>query len=162
MKLTNQEENELNTRLMRFLKNRHVKSMEKYVQHGNVTTLSHCKDVARTSFWLNRRLHLHADEKTLLTGAMLHDFYLYDWHNKGDGSHRLHGFSHPGRASRNAKKYFNITTKEQEIIESHMWPLTITKVPKSKEAAIVSIADKICSSRETIAMRRKKSAAGKR
>ena len=33
-----------------------------------------------------------------------------------------------------------------------MFPLTITKIPKSKEAFIVSIADKICAIKESLKM----------
>ena len=60
-----------------------VQRMREYIQHGSVTTYQHCKNVALVSFWLNRRLRLHADETSLAVGALLHDFYLYDWHNKG-------------------------------------------------------------------------------
>ena len=60
-----------------------VQRMREYIQHGSVTTYQHCKNVALVSFWLNRRLHLHADETSLAVGALLHDFYLYDWHKKG-------------------------------------------------------------------------------
>lgn len=38
----------------------------------------------------------------------------------------------------------------ENIIESHMFPLTITKIPKSKEAFIVSLADKICAVKENL------------
>lgn len=77
-----------------------VQRMREYIQHGSVTTYQHCKNVALVSFWLNRRLHLHADETSLAVGALLHDFYLYDWHTTGTfhGLRRLfemHGFSHP-------------------------------------------------------------------
>ena len=54
-----------------------VQRMREYIQHGSVTTYQHCKNVALVSFWLNRRLHLHADETSLAVGALLHDFYLY-------------------------------------------------------------------------------------
>ena len=60
-----------------------VQRMREYIQHGSVTTYQHCKNVALVSFWLNRRLHLHADETSLAVGALLHDFYLYDWHTTG-------------------------------------------------------------------------------
>ena len=39
------------------------------------------------------------------------------------------------------------TTK---IIETHMWPLTITKVPRSKEAFLVCFVDKIMALAETL------------
>ena len=46
-----------------------VQRMREYIQHGSVTTYQHCKNVALVSFWLNRRLHLHADETSLAVGA---------------------------------------------------------------------------------------------
>ena len=57
----------------------HVQQMKNYTQHGKVSTYEHCERVARLSFELNRKLHLHAKVPTLIKGAMLHDFYLYDW-----------------------------------------------------------------------------------
>ena len=59
-----------------------IEENKNYIQHGDVTTYQHCKNVVRVSFWLNRRLHLHADETSLAVGAFLHDFYLYDWHKR--------------------------------------------------------------------------------
>ncbi len=88
----------------------------------------------------------------LIQGAILHDFYLYDWHNGRKRPEGLHGFNHPKIAVKNAKKYFNINKQVENIIASHMFPLTITKIPKSKEAFIVSIADKICAIKESLKM----------
>ncbi len=130
-----------------------VRQMEKFIQHGRVTTFDHCRRVARFSGRINRRLHLHADEKVLLRGAMLHDFYLYDWHEKDNGTHDWHGFIHADRAVSNAKKYHMIGREEEQIIYSHMWPLNITRVPQTKEAWIVCIADKFASVEETVFMR---------
>ncbi|SFQ29092.1 uncharacterized protein SAMN02910358_01422 [Lachnospiraceae bacterium XBB1006] len=135
---------------------KHVQEMKKYIQHGTVSTYEHCVNVAKLSYHLNKKLHLKADEQVLVKGAMLHDFYLYDWHYEGDGSHHLHGFSHPKRASENAKELLHVEPEIQQVIESHMWPLTLKTIPKSREAWLVCMADKLVSTRETILNRRKK------
>lgn len=105
------------------------------------------------SLKLNRKFRIGADEEKLAVGALLHDFYLYDWHDDDGGSHRLHGFTHPEQARQNAVEIFDIDEKEQEIIRTHMWPLTLNAIPKSREAAIVCLADKWCSLQETLFMR---------
>ena len=98
----------------------------------------------------NKHLHLSANERALLTGALLHDFYLYDWHEKSTW-HRWHGFSHPSRAWKNARRHFPMGAKEENIIRSHMWPLIPWQIPRSREAVIVCLADKCCSLYETTA-----------
>ena len=130
-----------------------VQRMREYIQHGSVTTYQHCKNVALVSFWLNRRLHLHADETSLAVGALLHDFYLYDWHHCSNITH-WHGFKHPRIARYNAETVFRLTDKEKDIIQSHMWPLTPADIPHSREAALVCMADKMSSSYETVLERR--------
>ena len=40
--------------------------------------------------------------------------------------------------------------KEKDIILKHMWPVTFFHFPKYRESYLVTIADKICSSYETI------------
>ena len=60
-----------------------------------------------------------------------------------------HGFTHPRTALENACKYFNLNEIEKDIIEKHMWPLTLRKVPKYKESVVVTMVDKYCSTKET-------------
>ncbi|MDO4261354.1 MAG: HD domain-containing protein [Eubacteriales bacterium] len=147
--LSGEERRQIREVLREYQQQAEVQSMRKFIQHGRTTTYEHCMNVVRFSYWLNRKFHLKANERALLIGALLHDFYLYDWHEKSTW-HRLHGFSHPFRASRNAKKLFRIGPVEENIIESHMWPLTLRHYPKCREAAIVCVADKCCSVLETV------------
>lgn len=65
------------------------------------------------------------------------------------GRPKLHGFRHPKIASENAQKFYDINEQEKSIIESHMWPLTITKFPRTIEGKIICIIDKCCSTVET-------------
>lgn len=137
--------------LQDLLNHEQIKKMNQFIQHGNVSTYEHSLNVAIMSYIISKKMHLLINEKELLTGALLHDFYLYDWHEgrfkKRDG--KLHAFSHPKTALLNAKRYFELNKKEENIIKSHMFPLTFWDIPKSKEAFIVNISDKICAWSET-------------
>ena len=124
-----------------------LQEMKNYTQHGRISTYHHCYSVAETSYKLKEFFHISVDEDVLIRGAMLHDYFLYDWHSH-EGP--LHGFYHPIAALANANQDFQLSEKEQNIIYSHMWPLTITKVPRCREAWIVSVADKIVSTKETL------------
>lgn len=152
MRLRSEEEAKLNRLLAPFKNDNRVLRMKEYIQHGNITTFDHVESVTRLSYWINKRFHIGADERVLTVGAFLHDYYLYDWHVTDEG-HGLHGFSHSHTAMENAIKHFGISEKTQHVIESHMWPLTITKIPKSRAAWIVCIADKFVSTRETLLCR---------
>lgn len=125
-----------------------VQEMMNYIQHGKTSTFTHCLIVAYLCYQCSLRTPFHYDTKSLIRGAMLHDFYLYDWHIP-DKSHRLHGYYHAGFALKNARKHFKLNRIEEEIIEKHMWPLNISKLPFSKEAILVCGVDKYVSLAET-------------
>lgn len=121
--------------------------MKRFIQHGRITTYDHCMAVARLSDRIDRTLHLHSHRSDLIRGAFLHDYYLYDWHVHGD---RLHGFHHPAIACSRVSEDFDLDEREKKIIRSHMWPLTLLHAPTCREAVIVCIADKVCSTKETL------------
>ncbi len=130
------------------IENEKVKRMDKYIQHGETSTLEHCIAVSYMSYYIAKRLHIRCDYHSLIRGALLHDYFLYDWHDK-DSSHKLHGFHHAKTALKNASLDFELTEIEKDIIAKHMFPLNI-KLPKYRESYIVTLADKICSSYEVL------------
>ena len=127
-----------------------VMQMELYTQHGRVSTLDHVLRVARTAVHWSRRLGVRVCEDELIRGALLHDYYLYDWH---DPVNTGHATRHPLRALRKAEEDFSLTDRERNIISAHMWPLPPTRVPLYREAWLVCLADKWCSLEETLFMR---------
>lgn len=131
------------------LDSKNLQLTKTFTQHGNVSVFAHSMAVAAYSKMLADKLKLKYDSESLVRGAMLHDFFLYDWHetsNIGDG---LHGFAHPYTASKNAIREFKLSPRELDIIRKHMWPLTFTKLPKYRESWLVCAVDKYCSVLET-------------
>lgn len=125
-----------------------------YIQHGSMTVNEHVLSVARCSLVMSNMLHIPCNKRELVRGALLHDYFLYDWHMPDrENHHRLHGFYHPGVALRNASREYRLTNREKDIIKKHMWPLTVVP-PRCREAWIVTTADKWCSLLETLRMRR--------
>ena len=119
-----------------------------FIQHGRISVYEHSISVAKMSFRIAEFFRL-ADKKSLVRSALLHDFFLYDWHTP-EKMWSLHGWTHPVTAAENAKKYFNISKKEYSLIRSHMWPYTLFHPPLYKEGWIICFADKLCSISETL------------
>lgn len=96
-------------------------------QHGAVTTFAHSIRVACLAVWMADRLHLwdKVDLHSLVRAALLHDYFLYDWHDWDDGAHRLHGFTHGQAALRNAVRDFRLNAIERDSIACHMFPMTL-------------------------------------
>ena len=134
-----------------YLKDPHVQSMKEFIQHGSVTTYRHAINVVKMAYLMDKKLHTGADREVLLTAALLHDFYLYDWHDRPNGD--LHGYRHPRRAAKKAVEIFDVDERVRSAIETHMWPFTLFKLPRSREAWLVCYADKLSSMAETLWMR---------
>ncbi len=132
------------------LNSTNFKSTSKNIQHGSMSVLQHSINVAKYSLLINKKFKINCKRKDLVRGALLHDYFLYDWHDKNHVQlNQLHGFHHPTTAYKNASKEYKLSPREKDIIKKHMWPLTI-KPPLCREAWVVTTADKYCSLLETL------------
>lgn len=56
-----------------------MKYTQRYMQHSDISVYKHCISVAYTSVVLVERFSLNVNRKELIRGALLHDYFLYDW-----------------------------------------------------------------------------------
>ena len=122
------------------IKTKEFRQLKNYIHHAKHTVYRHAISVAYISYKmaLNKK---NIDMQSLIKVALLHDYYLYDWH-KLDHK-RPHGFTHPYTAMQNADRDFGLTKIEKKAIRSHMWPLTLFHIPTSRIGWIICTADKI-------------------
>lgn len=119
-----------------FLKQKH------YFHHHQVSVYEHVILVAYHVYKTAKRLHLNAED--LVCGALLHDFFLYDWHIEGKTKKKRlfkkHGFTHAKQAAFNADIYFSLSAIEKDIIKKHMFPLNLS-APVFIESWLVNLLD---------------------
>lgn len=120
--------------------------MKEYKHHLHGNTYEHSVKVAYLCFLHYKRHNSNVNLNQLIRGALLHDYFLYDRHEKGNPNYVcgfVHGFTHPKRALENAQKaYPDLTRTEQDMIKRHMFPLTPIP-PKTKCGWLVCFYDKI-------------------
>jgi len=118
--------------------------------HHTSSIYEHVMSVSYFSYRASKFLKL--DYHSTARGALLHDFFLYDWRNHDVPDlpeDKFHGIEHPKIALQNATKHFSLNDIEKDIVVKHMWPLTLVP-PKFKESFIVSFADKYLASKEYV------------
>lgn len=126
------------------LDSKEFQESDKNTQHGDISVLEHSISVCCVCLKLAKMSHLKYDYSSLVRGALLHDYFKYDWHNYGG---HLHGFRHASKALENAAKDFSVNPTEANMISRHMFPLNV-RPPKCREAVILCIADKVCATKE--------------
>ena len=119
-----------------------ILAMSHVRQHvQGVTRLDHSMSVAYLSFCLCRKLRLNACAAA--RAGLLHDLDSCHWRDSGNISVWQHIRQHPKTCMENAKAH-GLSALEQDIILKHMWPLTLTKLPRHRESFVVNFADKLC------------------
>ena len=107
----------------------------KEITHHGISRYDHCMRVAYFSYKITKLLQL--DYKETAKAAMLHDFFT-DEVEKEKSLKKLR--RHPNYAVENAKKHFELSEKQVDIIKTHMFPITFTP-PKYLESWIVDLVD---------------------
>lgn len=112
--------------------------------HISTTRFQHCVNVSYYSYIVCRKFRW--DARSAARAGLMHDLFYYDRKEynslkvKGQFSHSR---AHSVIAVRNAAMLTNISPLERDIIERHMWPLTI-HLPKYKETYVITVIDKYC------------------
>ena len=134
------------------LNEEHFMSLKNDIHHGT-NRYDHSKRVAHLSYLLTK---LFKGNTVVATRAgLLHDFF----NGSAKDNVELSYLNHPLVSVQNAKKYFNISLEEENIIKSHMYHYALTQkitrlksnnvenvyTPTSKEGKIVCFADLLVS-----------------
>ena len=120
------------------------KKLKTEVHHGS-NRYDHSVRVALKVYKLAKRFHLNYVSAT--RAALLHDVFLRSELGDGHVSDPEELVLHPAVAVENAKRRFNISKKEANIMITHMYPVT-REAPTTKEGWLLTYADKVVSVRE--------------
>lgn len=124
-----------------------------YRQHRKSNTYRHSVNVCLRALLFAKENCIKVDVPSLVRAALLHDYYLYDWHIKPHP--KKHATMHPMRAAENAERDFGLNPRERKAIESHMWPIAFKRIPQSREAWIICYADKCVAINEVFGWKQK-------
>ena len=154
MTITLEQKERLEKLYQSFLNDEKILRMKEISMHRGSNCYLHSFKVAKKAIKksLNKK---DINLEVVLLGAILHDYYLYDW-RKDRSKLKKHGKNHPGIAINNAIRDFDISDDVKNVIKSHMWPINIKDFPKSKEAKIVSLSDKAVTIYESLTTKKYK------
>ena len=145
-KLTKDEANiYLEDFLDRYANDERILQMQRFPHHPPISAYIHSIRVVRKCVDLVNFYHMKVDWENLLLAALLHDFYLYDFR---EHTSFKNGIIHPIKAAENAKAVFNADDSVARAIRTHMFPAVFWRIPTSREAWIISTADKMVAMKE--------------
>ena len=147
MKITDEEKQRLEEIYQHYLNHYLILQMKDIPMHFGSNCYVHSFKVAKECIHRALLSKKEYNLENLLVAAIFHDYYLYNWRADRD-MRKKHGKRHPLIASENAKRDFDISLEIQEIIKSHMWPLTPHLFPKTREAKMLNYVDDVIATRE--------------
>lgn len=132
--MTINKEVEFNNIVSDILKNEAFIELKYEIHHG-ISRLDHSLNVARLTYNTCKKMKIK-NYKEITRAALLHDFF------KSSEVNGNSFINHPKKALDNSKNNFEISSIQENIIISHMFPMTKT-IPKNIGSWIVTLADKM-------------------
>ena len=118
------------------------RGMKHYKHHIKGSVYAHSLRVAYLCYRHHKKHGGKGELAELVRGALLHDYYLYDWHDREKGT-RLHLFTHPRAALTNAMRdHPQLSRAQRDIIRHHMFPVTLCP-PRTRAGWLVCYYDKV-------------------
>ena len=97
-----------------------------------------------------RKMNINVSTRAVVIGALCHDLGMVGRKNKYESDAKAI-MDHPTESVKVAKEIVEeLPEKSEEIIESHMWPSPASPAPRSVEAVVVSVADKVAAVRDLV------------
>lgn len=135
------EDREYLNKVYDILENNEFQNMKNIIHHeGN--RFDHSVRVSYYSYRLAKFLKL--DSNKVARAALLHDFFFEINQGATKKEKTVTMLKHPEYALKNAKKYFELSPLEEDIILTHMFPI-VPRVPKYIESWMVDFIDDIVS-----------------
>lgn len=140
-----EDRTEFNEIIADIIANPEFRKLAAYKHHIFCNRYQHCLNVAWYTYCMCKAEGL--DYVSATRGAALHDFFVYNYHTEQPVKGR-HSCVHPRMALANARKYFEVNDLMEDCIVHHMWPSDPLALPQSREAFIVTLADKYSATTE--------------
>ena len=121
-----------------------IERLKDITHHISTTRYQHCVNVSYYGFIICRKLRL--DARSAARAGLMHDMFYYDrreFNSAREKGQLRHSAKHSFIASENAALITDISDKEKDMIEKHMWPMTRPR-PSYKETYIITFVDKYC------------------
>ncbi len=121
-----------------------IKRLQDITHHISTTRYQHCVNVSYYGFIICRKLKL--DARSAARAGLMHDMFYYDrkeFNSAREKGQLRHSAKHSLIASENAALITEVSEKERDMIEKHMWPMT-RPMPRFKETYIITFVDKYC------------------
>ena len=125
----------------------------KNVNHHGMNRFDHSLRVSYIAYKIAKFLHVSYEE--VARAGLLHDFFLINSKDIAIKDKINTLVNHPMYASAYSEKFFKLSDKEKDIIETHMFPIAPTRLPKYLESWIVNLVDDYVAIREELHVKRR-------